>query len=250
MLDYAAQDTIHLLELRDQLKDELERTGRWEWAREEFALLEGTRWADEDPATAFLRIKGARDLNRRELAVLRELVPWRDGVAARARSRDVPRARQRAAARRSRAAAARRARRSARSRECRAAFSSRAATRCSTRCSAALAVPEAELPRFPKARALGSRSGFRRARERAQDRARRGGHAPRSRSRRALLARPDGSRRAPESGDGRRARAKSRSCDAGSAQVLGEEFVKALAPHRKAAKPRRRRASDSAVSRS
>src|SRR3954467_15937860 len=67
MLDYAAQDTIHLLELRDRLKDELRRTGRWEWAREEFALLEGTRWADDDPGNAFLRVKGARDLTRREL---------------------------------------------------------------------------------------------------------------------------------------------------------------------------------------
>ena len=81
MLDYAAQDTIHLLQLRDRLKDELDRAGRWDWAREEFALLEGTRWPDEDSSEAFLRIKGARDLNRRELAVLRELVPWRDGVA-------------------------------------------------------------------------------------------------------------------------------------------------------------------------
>src|SRR6478672_11366432 len=81
MLDYAAQDTIHLLELRDRLKGELERTGRWEWAREEFGLLEGTRWNGEDAANAFLRIKGARDLSRRELAILRELVPWRDGIA-------------------------------------------------------------------------------------------------------------------------------------------------------------------------
>lgn len=82
MLDYAAQDTIHLLELRDKLKGELERTGRWDWAREEFGLLEGTRWNDDDSANAFLRIKGARDLSRRELAILRELVPWRDGIAA------------------------------------------------------------------------------------------------------------------------------------------------------------------------
>jgi len=81
MLDYAAQDTIHLLELRDRLKAELERTGRWEWAREEFALLEGTRWNGDDSANAFLRIKGARDLSRRELAILRELVPWRDSIA-------------------------------------------------------------------------------------------------------------------------------------------------------------------------
>src|SRR3954453_15271960 len=66
MLDYAAQDTIHLLELRDKLKAELERAGRWEWAREEFGLLEGTRWNGDDSANAFLRIKGARDLSRRE----------------------------------------------------------------------------------------------------------------------------------------------------------------------------------------
>jgi ribonuclease D len=81
MLDYAAQDTIHLLELRDRLEHDLERAGRLDWAREEFSLLEGTRWADEDPGDVFLRVKGARDLSRRELAVLRELVQWRDGVA-------------------------------------------------------------------------------------------------------------------------------------------------------------------------
>ena len=84
MLDYAAQDTMYLLELRDRLKDELERAARWEWATEEFSLAEGTRWPDEDPSQAFLRVKGARDLTRRELAVLRELVPWRDEIARRA----------------------------------------------------------------------------------------------------------------------------------------------------------------------
>jgi ribonuclease D len=82
MLDYAAQDTIHLLELRDKLERELERAGRLDWAREEFSLLEGTAWADGAADDAFLRMKGARDLSRRELAVLRELVHWRDGVAA------------------------------------------------------------------------------------------------------------------------------------------------------------------------
>jgi ribonuclease D len=81
MLDYAAQDTRYLLQLRDELASALERLGRTAWAREEFALLEGTRWQDDEPNGAFLRIKGARDLTRRELAVLRELVPWRDTVA-------------------------------------------------------------------------------------------------------------------------------------------------------------------------
>jgi ribonuclease D len=81
MLDYAAQDTRFLLQLKDQLSAELDRMGRTAWAKEEFALLEGTRWQDEAPGMAYLRLKGARDLTRRELAVLRELVPWRDAVA-------------------------------------------------------------------------------------------------------------------------------------------------------------------------
>ena len=81
MLDYAAQDTMHLLQLRDVLKEQLERKERWSWAREEFDRLEGTRWAPEDAGQAFFRIKGARDLTRRELAVLREVTVWRDATA-------------------------------------------------------------------------------------------------------------------------------------------------------------------------
>lgn len=81
MLEYAAQDTMYLLDLRDRLEEELSGKGRLDWAREEFARLEGTKWDEEDPATTFFRVKGARDLTRRELAVLRELMPWRDVVA-------------------------------------------------------------------------------------------------------------------------------------------------------------------------
>lgn len=81
MLDYAAQDTMHLLGLRDELKRELEKKDRWAWAREEFQRLEGTRWAPEEPGTSFLRIKGARDLTRRELALLKEVAEWRDAMA-------------------------------------------------------------------------------------------------------------------------------------------------------------------------
>lgn len=81
MLDYAAQDTMYLLELRDRLTGELNQKGRLAWAREEFTRLEGTKWDEGDPGASFLRIKGARDLTRRELAVLRELAPWRDEIA-------------------------------------------------------------------------------------------------------------------------------------------------------------------------
>lgn len=83
MLDYAAQDTKYLLELRDRLAADLRKMARWDWAEEEFLLLEQTQWTPDDEASAFLRIKGARDLSRRELAVLRELVDWRREMARR-----------------------------------------------------------------------------------------------------------------------------------------------------------------------
>jgi ribonuclease D len=81
MLAYAAQDTAHLIDLREKLAAELKEKHRWSWAEEEFKRLEGTKWDAEEPGSAFMRIKGARDLSRRELALLRELVTWRDGLA-------------------------------------------------------------------------------------------------------------------------------------------------------------------------
>ena len=82
MLDYAAQDTRYLLDLRDELRTGLESLGRMAWAQEEFERLESIQFAPDDPETSFMRTKGARDLKRRELAVLRELVRWRDERAA------------------------------------------------------------------------------------------------------------------------------------------------------------------------
>src|SRR5256714_3992338 len=81
MLEYAVQDTRFLLPLRDHMKSQLEHRGRWSWAQEEFARLEGTRWETETEMEGFLRMKGARDLTRQELAVLREVSNWRDKVA-------------------------------------------------------------------------------------------------------------------------------------------------------------------------
>jgi ribonuclease D len=81
MLDYAAQDTIWLLQLRDRFRERLARLGRLAWAEEEFQRLEGVQWNGDGAEDAYLRIKGARDLTRRELALLRELVAWRDGLA-------------------------------------------------------------------------------------------------------------------------------------------------------------------------
>lgn len=84
MLRYAATDTKHLLQLRDVLAERLEAAGRTAWAAEEFALLEDVRWGPaEDEEPAWLRLKGAKALKPRELAVLRELHTWRDEQARR-----------------------------------------------------------------------------------------------------------------------------------------------------------------------
>lgn len=80
MLDYAASDTRHLLELADLLSRQLQQLGRLEWAQEEFRALEEIRWeeTDDDPV---VKVRGARDLAPRELAALREALTWRDRVA-------------------------------------------------------------------------------------------------------------------------------------------------------------------------
>jgi ribonuclease D len=81
MLEYAALDTHHLLELGDRLRTELEREGRLEWAREEFEELRRIRHEvspEEDPAA---RLKAARDMDDREVHRLREALEWRDEIA-------------------------------------------------------------------------------------------------------------------------------------------------------------------------
>lgn len=84
LLDYAAEDTRHLLELAKILRAALREKGREEWAAEEFRVLEEIRWgADEtDPVT---RIKMARHLSPRQVTALRAALEWRDGIA---RNRD------------------------------------------------------------------------------------------------------------------------------------------------------------------
>jgi ribonuclease D len=82
LLEYAAEDTRHLPALRDRLRELLLQQNRLHWAEEEFRLMQETRWQrDGASGDAYLRIKGARDLNNRQLAALRELHGWREEVA-------------------------------------------------------------------------------------------------------------------------------------------------------------------------
>jgi ribonuclease D len=83
MKEYAAQDTAHLPALRDRLREELVARGRLHWAEEEFRRREQIRWAEpeEGAREAWMKVKGARDLPPRGMAVLRELYGWREEVA-------------------------------------------------------------------------------------------------------------------------------------------------------------------------
>lgn len=82
MLAYAAMDTAHLIALRDILARELADKDRTEWAAEEFAHLVHIPFGTpENEEPAFLRMKGAKALKPRQLAVLKALHAWREPLA-------------------------------------------------------------------------------------------------------------------------------------------------------------------------
>lgn len=80
MLTYAAADTRHLLELLDLLEGRLEALGRLEWAEEEYRELESIRF-EEDDSDPVTRVKGAHELDDRDVTALREALDWRDRIA-------------------------------------------------------------------------------------------------------------------------------------------------------------------------
>ena len=84
MLEYAAADTHYLPALRDLLRARLQETGRLEWALEEFALATAARRVPSDAdEPSYLRLKGAKAMPGRSLAVLKELYDWREQLARR-----------------------------------------------------------------------------------------------------------------------------------------------------------------------
>lgn len=86
MIRYAAEDTRHLHRLAAVLEERLQQLGRHSWAAEEFALLEKVRHAESE-GPLYLRFKGAGRLDPRQLAALEGLLQFRDSEAQR---RDCP----------------------------------------------------------------------------------------------------------------------------------------------------------------
>ncbi len=81
-LEYARLDTHYLLPLRDIMRDELVRRGRWQEATEAFERLTHATWtAKEFDPDGFWHVKGAQDLDGPALAVLRALYLYREEQA-------------------------------------------------------------------------------------------------------------------------------------------------------------------------
>ena len=79
---YAAADVLYLLPLAEQLRDELRAMGRLAWVEEECAALAVQPVPDRtDDPDAWARLKGARELTPRGLAVLHDLHDLRERLA-------------------------------------------------------------------------------------------------------------------------------------------------------------------------
>jgi len=82
-LEYAATDVRHLLALQEILDQRLRTLGRAAWVAEECARLEEVRYTAPNLETAYLSVKGAKDLDGRGLAVLQSLFLFREQEARR-----------------------------------------------------------------------------------------------------------------------------------------------------------------------
>jgi ribonuclease D len=83
---YAFDDVRYLLPLWQRLAARLDELGRSEWAREEFTRLTTNITPEEAaaaPAAKWRRLRGAGSLDRRRLAIVRDLYRWREETAAR-----------------------------------------------------------------------------------------------------------------------------------------------------------------------
>jgi ribonuclease D len=86
--EYAASDVRYLTDLAAILEKELRAKKRLSWAQDEFKQLEERVWPERQfDGEGYLRIKGAKKLSPRGLAILRELFMVRD---KRARAVDKP----------------------------------------------------------------------------------------------------------------------------------------------------------------
>ncbi|MBC3767234.1 ribonuclease D [Neptunicella marina] len=76
-LDYAANDVLYLFQLYPALKQEVAARGRLDWVYDEIRQLAAKKKADLPADFAYVTIKNAWQLNRRQLNILKYLAKWR-----------------------------------------------------------------------------------------------------------------------------------------------------------------------------
>ncbi len=86
-IEYALGDVTHLCTIYEELDDRLEESGRASWVSEEMAALTDVSSYKPNPREAYRRVRIRRP-SRKALAVLREVVAWREETAQR---RNLPR---------------------------------------------------------------------------------------------------------------------------------------------------------------
>ena len=87
-LEYAEDDVRYLPGIYDAMIADLVSRDRLSWVLPEMEHLARDTAVSRDPRSAFMRLKRATSLTRRQLGVAREVCAWREQVAAR---RDIPR---------------------------------------------------------------------------------------------------------------------------------------------------------------
>ena len=87
-LQYAALDVAYLLVVYGLLLKRLKEHNRITWAEEDCARIVEQAQRGADPEQLYLKIKSAWKLNRQQLAVLQDLISWREREA---QIRNVPR---------------------------------------------------------------------------------------------------------------------------------------------------------------
>jgi len=82
MLEYARLDSHYLIPLQERLRKELETSGRWELALEDFRrLTQNIEDTTETSKEDFWKLRGARDLSPEKAAVLKSLYQFRENQA-------------------------------------------------------------------------------------------------------------------------------------------------------------------------
>jgi ribonuclease D len=78
---YAAEDVFYLAQVYRHLVEKLSALDRLDWLEEDFERLSHIELYNNDPAQAWLKVRGSNRLRGPSLAVLQALAEWRETVA-------------------------------------------------------------------------------------------------------------------------------------------------------------------------